>query len=221
MKRIIFIVLILVTIQSKGYTQVVSFDIDSSRFQMELLPILDSIYTKDQSLRLKWVELMEQKVSEKEIDSMRHIIQETDKENLTEVEKILTRYGWLGPQDVGFNGSQALFLVIQHADLETQQKYLPMVREAEVEGKILSSNVAILEDRVAIREGRKQLYGSQGFRDKETGKTYIYPTIFPDSLDIRRKSKGLPPMKEYVKDWDLEKYKQMLPEIERMANKKE
>ncbi len=36
---------------------------------------------------------------------------------------------------------------LQHADLPTQEKYLPMIRQAEKDGKTLSSNLALLEDR--------------------------------------------------------------------------
>jgi hypothetical protein len=70
---------------------------------------------------------------------------------------ILDRYGWLGAQEVGM------------------EKYLPMIQKAEKEGKILSSNLAIPEDRVAMRKGEKQIYGSQVITDRTTGKRYMYP----------------------------------------------
>ena len=88
-----------------------------------------------------------------------------------------------------------------------------MIKKAEKEGKTLSSNLAILQDRIAMREGKKQIYGSQGFKDKTTGISYTYPMINPDKLDKRRKSMGLKPMKEYDGEWDLNQYKKKLPEI--------
>jgi hypothetical protein len=51
-------------------------------------------------------------------------------------------------------------MVIQHADLPMQERYLPMIRKAERDGEILSSNLAIMEDRIAMRHGEKQIYGS-------------------------------------------------------------
>jgi hypothetical protein len=117
----------------------------------------------------------------------------------------------------------ALFLVIQHADLATQEKYLPMIRLAEKDGKTLSSNLAILEDRVAMRRKQPQIYGSQVFSDTVTKKMYVYPMIDPDHLEDRRKSMGLQPMSEYMTNfnqaWDLETYKKELPFIQQVLQR--
>jgi len=95
-----------------------------------------------------------------------------------------------------------------------------MIIKAEKDGETLSSNLAILEDRINVREGKEQLYGSQGFADKASGKNYVYPIVDPDHLDERRKSMGMPPMKEYKKDWDIVAYKSMLPEIQELAKQR-
>lgn len=193
--------------------QIKSFVIDSSKFKMELLPILDTIYKDDQSYRIQLSNLKKNNAPAEEITSVSKLIVKKDSLNLIKVSKIINKYGWLGPQDIGMDGSQALFLVIQHADLKTQKQFYAIVKKAEQEGKTLSSNLAILEDRIAMREGRNQLYGSQGFKDKTTNKNYIYPILDPDKLDERRKSMGMPPMNTYVADWNLENYKKELPKI--------
>ncbi|RWU05436.1 DUF6624 domain-containing protein [Pedobacter chitinilyticus] len=208
---------VLIFTQAKAHAQVTSFIIDSSKFKMELLPMLDTIYKDDQSYRFELASLTRSNASPSKLDSVRNIIKEKDEINLKKINAILTKYGWLGPQEVGMNGSQSIFLVIQHADLDTQKKYLSLVQQAEKEGKTLSSNLAILEDRIAMREGRKQYYGSQGFKDKVTGISYIYPIVDIDQLDQRRKQMGMPPMATYVKNWNLEDYKKKLPEIEKIV----
>lgn len=215
--RSIIFVFLLVLFQLPGRAQTDSFELDSSKFQKGLLPVLDTIGKDDQAYRLKMIELLRNGALQQEVDSIRNVIWEVDRINLVKVEKILAEYGWLGPQDVGVEGSQALFLVIQHADLATQRRFLPMIRAAEKEGKTLSSNLALLEDRIAMREGRRQLYGSQGFTDKMTGQKYVYPVVDPDQLDERRSSMGLPPMESYVLGWDLKAYKEKLLEIERIV----
>lgn len=215
-KRAIICLIVIIT-QTATKAQVTSFMIDNSKFKVELLPLLDTIYKDDQSYRIELGNLTRNNASPKALDSIRNIIKQKDEINLSKVNEIIKKYGWLGPQEVGMNGSQGIFLVIQHADLETQKKYLPLVRQAEKEGKTLSSNLAILEDRVAIREGRMQLYGSQGFKDKATGTNYIYPVADVDQLDQRRKQMGMPPMATYVRNWDLEEYKKKLPEIEKIV----
>jgi hypothetical protein len=217
--RLVFLILLISGFKVQG--QVNYFNIDSNKFNKPLMLTLDSLYQDDQAPRYRYLAAVKNKESTRRIDSLRDIMRKQDAKNLEKANAILGKYSWLGPQTVGMNASQGLFLVIQHADLATQQKYLPIIRAAEKKGEILSSNRAILEDRINIREGKKQVYGSQGFTDKQTGKSYIYPIADPDHVDDLRKSAGLEPMKAYVKnmriEWDVEDYKKMLPEIEKMA----
>ena len=145
------------------------------------------------------------------------VINEKDAANLVRVEAILDRRGWLGPGEVGPQGNVALFLVIQHADLKTQEKYLPMIRLAVKAGRAQASQLALLEDRVALGEGRRQTYGSQIGMD-EAGAAHVRPLEDPDQVDRRRASVGLGPLAEYVRQWgitwDAEAYKRQLPQLE-------
>lgn len=174
---------------------------------------LDSIYKEDQDTRMAFIKLANAKqLNTPEGKAAMAKMKVTDSLNQLFVDRILNQYGWQGPQDVGFNASQALFLVIQHANLSMQEKYLPMIRKAEKDGRILSSNLAILEDRIALRQGKKQLYGSQVKSDGKTGEKSLFPLEDPDHVDERRKAMGLPPLAEYLEKsfqmkWDVEAYK--------------
>jgi len=145
-------------------------------------------------------------------------INEADAINLSKVKTILDQHGWLGPEQVGADASETLFMVIQHSDLATQQKYLPMLRAAVKENKLSPKMLPLLEDRVALREGRRQTYGTQIGNSTELGGAYISPLEDPDNVDKRRAEVGLGPLAEYVKRWgivwDAEAYKKRLPEIE-------
>lgn len=218
MKTILFLsVCLLVSVVSHG--QVTSFTLDDSKINKPLAARLDSLYREDQEGRMQLLKWMREGFSTHSMDSLRTVLREKDVSNLRLVEKILDRYGWLGPQQVGMNGSQALFLVIQHADLPTQKKYYPLLLKAESDGKILSSNLAILEDRIAVREGREQTYGSQGYTDKEKKKTFVYPLKDPAGLDSLRKARGLPPMATYIKDWSEADYQSYLPYARELLKK--
>ncbi|MBL9187279.1 MAG: hypothetical protein JNK23_07365 [Opitutaceae bacterium] len=146
-------------------------------------------------------------------------IEEADRANLAKVTAILDSRGWLGPEVVGSDGSSALFLVIQHANPETQRKYLPMMRAAAKDGRAQASSLALLEDRVALGEGRRQTFGSQIGTDAKTGAYYVLPLEDPDHVDERRASVGLPPLADYVAHWgitwDVEAYKKQLPQLEK------
>lgn len=151
------------------------------------------------------------------------IINEKDSINLIKVKKILDERGWLGADIIGNQGNSTLFLVIQHSDIETQEKYLPMMREAVSKGNARASSLALLEDRVALRKGGKQIYGSQVGRDQETGEYYVLPLVDPDNVDKRRAEVGLGTIQDYISNWgmtwDVEEYKKKLPEIEAKQKK--
>ncbi len=136
-----------------------------------------------------------------EMDLLRKNMIETDSVNLLKVKAILDQYGWLGPAEVGPDGNSALFLVIQHADLPVQEKYLPLMREAAGNGKARRTDLALLEDRVNMRNGKKQIYGSQIKRDPNSGAYYIYPIEDPKNVDKRRAEAGLGPLADYVSIW--------------------
>jgi hypothetical protein len=140
-----------------------------------------------------------------------------DSTNLIQVESILKKYGWLGSDKIGSQANTTLFLVIQHSDLSTQEKYLPLMREAVKNGNAKARDLALLEDRVAIFQGKMQIYGSQLFLSKETNGYFIPPLADPDNVDKRREKVGLQPFSEYVSrwniKWDAEEYKKDLPKI--------
>lgn len=154
----------------------------------------------------------------KEIHDLCKQMDYADSTNLIQVKSIVEKYGWLGVNEIGFQCNGTLFLVIQHADLKTQEEYLPIIREAVKNGKADASRLALLEDRIAIKHGEKQIYGSQVGQNAKTQEYYILPLRDPDNVDKRRATVGLNPLSEYVSywniKWDVEKYKKDLPMIE-------
>lgn len=190
--------------------------------QKELL----AIYTEDQGVRHDYMKIYKANNSKtnKQVDSIGKVMQYKDSVNLLKVMKILDEKGWVGKDVVGSQANQTLFLVIQHADLKYQQKYLPMMREAAKIGNAKPSALAYLEDRVALREGNKQIYGSQILTNPITKKNFIAPLEDPDNVDKRRAKVGLGLLAEYAQKsdivWNIEAYKKELPEIMELMKKK-
>lgn len=196
------------------YAQVTSFNFDPNKVNLAWSTKMDSLFQEDQQARLLMMHLKKEGANKQQIDSVQAVIRKKDEANLRFVTSLIDEQGWLGPQEVGFQGAQALFLVIQHANLKTQKKYYPLIVEAEKEGKILSSNVAILEDRIAVREGRPQTYGSQGFYDEKQKKTLVYPLVDAEKIDELRKARGLSTMQAYFPNWNLQDYSKQLPYLQ-------
>jgi len=135
----------------------------------------------------------------KEMESLSTEIGKKDSIDLIKTETILDKYGWLGPDQVGDIGTVAEFIVIQHADQPIHEKYLPLMRQAVKEGKARPDDLALLEDRTALEEGKKQIYGSQVGLDTKTNKYYLRPIEDEPNVNKRRASVGLMPLEEYAK----------------------
>jgi hypothetical protein len=126
-------------------------------------------------------------------------IEKQDEENKQQLISILNQYGWPGKSLVGQQASQAAFLVIQHSDRETMEKYLPLLREAAAKGEASKSSLALMEDRVRMNRGLPQLYGSQMQMNPVTKKYELYKVEDEANLDKRRAEMGLGPISEYLK----------------------
>jgi hypothetical protein len=193
-----------------------------AKLNKPLMKELEVIHNEDQSYRRK-IESTQKEYGKdsKEMKDLWKTIIEKDSLNLIKVLAILDKYGWLGPDVVGGMGNSTLFLVIQHSDIKTQEKYLPMMREAVKNKNAFAGDLALLEDRIALRQGKKQIYGSQIGMDPKTGAYYVLPLEDPDNVDKRRAEVGLQPLAEYVSHWgmkwDVEQYKKDLPELEKKS----
>ena len=189
-----------------------------------LVAMLDTIYQEDQRYR-RQIGDIEEKYGRNSDEMKAHwkLIHTKDSINLIKVCKILDERGWLGPEVIGGQGNSTLFLVIQHSDLKTQEKYLPMMREAVKNKKASGGSLALLEDRVALGQGKRQIYGSQIGREKESGEYFVLPLEDPEKVDERRKEVGLGPIADYIKHWDMtwdvEKHKERTAKSEAAKKK--
>src|SRR5262249_15628847 len=129
---------------------------------------------------------------------------EIDRKNLSRLEEIIKQYGWPGKSLVGESAALAAFLIIQHAEYDYQKKYFPLLKEALKKGELAASHVALLEDRILMREGKKQIYGSQLSRNEKSKKLELWPIEDEENVDKRRAAVGLQPLSEYLKMFGLE-----------------
>ena len=191
------------------------FNFAFGQLDKTLIATLDTIHQDDQRYRQQLWDIIERygRTSE-EVEAHWRIIRHQDSINLIRIEKILTEHGWLGADVIGEEGNRTLFLVIQHSNLETWEKYLPMMREAVSKGNARASDFAMLQDRAALERGGKQIFGTQVGIDPKTGIRHILPLIDPENVDKRRAKVGL--MSMYLATggtWDVEEYKRNLPEL--------
>ncbi len=187
---------------------------------------LENIHKEDQETRYKFMEAITDTIqSTARIDSLGKVMEYKDSVNLIHVSRILDSYGWLSADKVGEDGNQTLFLVIQHADLQTQLKYIPMLREAVGRGDGTKRNLAMMEDRIATRQHKLQIYGSQIGQFMDSKRYYVLPLLDPESVDLRRAEVGMQPMASYIKQfnltWDPKENIKELPRIKELSDFKQ
>lgn len=146
---------------------------------------LERILEQDQYQRmLWWLAAHDHPKDSLRNNALRDYCGQIDLLNQGEVKCLLQEYGYPRKSKVGNMAAQAPWLVIQHADLETQKALLPQLKAACQNGDLPKAMIAALEDRIEIREGRPQKYGTQ------TGCKLLDKT----KVNQWRKAVGLPPM---------------------------
>lgn len=176
---ILFIVLILMIISNHA------------QITMDTLAIkkqLESIYERDQKTRSKG-------------DSTQ-FVGFIDSCNLAQVEILIGKFGWMGKSTIGTRGNYTIWLVIQHAELPAQEKYFPMMKASVEKGESDPSCLALLEDRILMRKGQPQIYGSQVvYNDK--GEPVFHPIADEKNVNSRRLSVGMEPIEEYAEHFGI------------------
>lgn len=169
-----------------------------------LVKELNDIYYRDQTERfeLKALESLNS-VDSVLLASRRAHLHKNDSLNLLKIDRIVSEYGWLGPNIIGYQGNTTIFLVIQHSNHSAQVRYLPILRNAVSEGNASASDLAYLEDRVLVAQGKKQIYGTQVKRDTISGSYIVHPIENPEKINFRRKQVGLGSIENYLKRWNI------------------
>ena len=124
---------------------------------------------------------------------------ESDSVNMARLEEIIARHGWPGQSLVGNRAAVAAFLILQHGSLQQQEKYLPIVKAASDKGDVEPAHLAMLQDRVLMRQGKPQIYGTQLWNDPSSGELGLYPIEDSANVNSRRAEIGLAPVNEYLR----------------------
>jgi hypothetical protein len=192
--RLLFF-LILLIIMFPG-TPIYAFQCDTDAMSAEL----DAAYTADQEIRHEMMGVLSkyQETGEGMTDLLRlkgemDSIDQSNQELLTQW---MNRCGW--PDGLTSNAHRAVFMILQHGGLEEMKRFIGEVREKVDKGLMKPESFALMSDRIAMREGRHQTYGTQTFQSPNSVNT-VWPVKNPERLDQRRQQVGLPPMQEYIR----------------------
>ena len=165
--------------------------------------LLALIHERDQQIRQELMILQRAFITEQRaelVDSIMMLSEAMDSiDNLNRcIVDSLLREGW--PEGLSENSSNTLWLVIDHADVDYQERYLPLIEQQVERGTISASDYATLADRIDVRRQRPQRYGTQtGYTQRnDQFFCYVYPVANVESLDSLRLSVGLDSMHIYL-----------------------
>lgn len=121
-------------------------------------------YAKENSLNIELVKLMaylQEKDQEFRISDMSKQ-QLIDEDNIQIVDSLYDIHKkYIGSSLVGDEYRHSMWAVIQHSDLEHQEKYLPVVHQGVISGELPDAPLRMLIDRVYKKKYGYQIFGSQ------------------------------------------------------------
>jgi len=167
----------------------------------ELRKELLNMQKEDQKYRLEAMELRKEKGNDDPaVQALWDKVRAVDYKSTQRMKEIIKEYGWPLASDVGKDGASAAWLLVQHADRQPhfQKKCLPLLEKAFKNGEARGSNYAYLYDRVALKLGKKQRFGSQA-RSGE-----FAPIENETEVNERRAQFDLGPLEDYAKNFGFE-----------------
>lgn len=189
-----------------------------------LIAVLDSIWQKEQipiQLRdsligIYGAESKEAAVYQKEYRK-NHAL------NIIKIKEILSSNTWPEAALTGEQGNLTICNVLQHADQETREQYIPLMKQAVLDEKLEPRFLVRAEDRIATDKGELQIYGGQMKYYAETKRFNVWPVYDPVNIDKRRAEIRLAPIAEFLKDrfdfdWNLEEQIERTKAFEKERN---
>lgn len=163
----------------------------TARLDTALLDELRQRVDRDQAVRDRIIQDPQDAAAHEELVAV-------DRDNTAWLKAYLAAHGWPSHAKVGRGGSQAFWLLAQHADADPQfqAQVLDLMGAAVARGEASGAHLAYLTDRVRLAQGKPQLYGTQ-FENSE-GLWRPRTLEDPEHVDARRAALGMDSLAEYT-----------------------
>ena len=139
----------------------------------------------------------DQEVREPPLDAEKMNTVDTD--NTAYLRELVQQVGWIDPERFGEDAANAAFLIVQHSgDMQLMVAALP-----HLEAQDRLQEYALLYDRIQIRQGLPQRYGTQLGWAEDSSKGLL-PIETLDGIDTIRATLGLEPLDDYLARFDLD-----------------
>lgn len=131
-------------------------------------------------------------------DTLRKQIRQDREDNTAQLCRILKKYGWPSMAQVSKDGIDAMFFLLRNSSsFELQKDLLPVIVAATKKNDLGKQQFASYFDRLRVRAGLKQLFGSEA--RIANGFIVLYPIEAEAQVDARRKQYEMPPLADYLR----------------------
>lgn len=132
--------------------------------------------------------------SQKVIDHVKAV----DADNQAYLRGYMAAHGFPTVAAVGPKGVRDAWYIAQHADADRglQERVLDALKARENHGQVEMQDVAMLQDRLDVANGRPQQYGTQ--MANVGGKLVSHEPVNREGIDARREAVGLMPLADYT-----------------------
>ena len=122
-------------------------------------------------------------------------LRQLHQENTRWAKEIVRGPGWPTVSQVGDDGSDAMWLIVQHSVLDPafMLSCVPELERLVEQGEAKGWQLAFLQDRALKLQGKPQIYGTQHVLDDQ-GVLQPYDLADAGEVDLRRATVGLEPL---------------------------
>lgn len=154
----------------------------------------EALADRDQEVRKDARPGMDQKA----LRAMWEKTQVVDTANQLRLDELVKQHGWPEATDLGAKAVMGAYAVVQHAPREYMQRYSSMVQKSTERGDISKADFARFDDRLRMRNGQPQRYGTQVNTDVK-GISTFWKIEDEENVDKRRAEVGYEPLAEFAK----------------------
>ncbi len=122
-----------------------------------------------------------------------------DSINLATIELLIDSIGYLGRNQVGVDYEDAMWIVVQHSNLKSMEKFLPVIKKNVDTRNLSPVAYAYMYDRICLLKDIPQLYGTQDIWNEVLEEYHPYKLDKPSTVNERRYNYGVMRLKGYPK----------------------
>ncbi len=123
--------------------------------------------------------------------------------NEQELERLIAGKGWPRVGSVGKEAAMAAYLVTMHSHTGLQKKYLTTIKTMCEARELPWERYALIYDRSLFNENKPQRFGTHTKYNEQTKAEELYPLEDASKVNEWRKELGLPPLEEYLKQFNI------------------